>query len=133
MINTEITKNISPNNYGITVGVKHTGEHYPDDLSEDGMLYHYPNTNRQPGRDLSEIEACKNACKLGIPVFAILPGQKNTKRKLELGWLESWDDDEEIFLILFGDQKPHYDPPKEKDAPFKLHERRRKQESLKQN
>jgi putative restriction endonuclease len=27
---------------GVTVGILHTGRHYEDDLSEDGVIYHYP-------------------------------------------------------------------------------------------
>jgi hypothetical protein len=45
----------------VTVGVLHTGRHYPDDLSDAALLYHYPETNRPTGRDRSEIEATKAA------------------------------------------------------------------------
>ena len=31
---------------GVTVGILHTGRHYEDDLSEDGVIYHYPQTSR---------------------------------------------------------------------------------------
>jgi len=34
--------------YGVTVGVLHTGRHYPEDLAPDGIVYHYPVT-RQAG------------------------------------------------------------------------------------
>jgi hypothetical protein len=27
---------------GVTVSILHTGRHYPDDLSDDGLIYHYP-------------------------------------------------------------------------------------------
>ena len=32
------TGNLAPD--GLTVGLLHTGRHYPDDLSEDGLIYH---------------------------------------------------------------------------------------------
>jgi putative restriction endonuclease len=44
---------------GVTVGVLHTGTAYADDLSVDGVLYHYPRTQRPPGRDRAEIQATK--------------------------------------------------------------------------
>jgi hypothetical protein len=56
---------------GVTVGLLHTGSSYADDLSDDGVIYHYPNTNRPRGRDLAEIEATKAAGRLGLPVFVI--------------------------------------------------------------
>ena len=34
--------------YGVTVAVLHTGRHYADDLSDDGVIYHYPTTSRPP-------------------------------------------------------------------------------------
>src|SRR5215469_8157553 len=34
------TGQIAGNDGGITVGILHTGRHYPDDLSEDGVIYH---------------------------------------------------------------------------------------------
>ena len=36
---------------GVAVGILHTGRHYADDLSEDGVIYHYPKTARPPARD----------------------------------------------------------------------------------
>lgn len=52
---------------GVTVGLLHTGRHYPDYVSEDGLIYHYPNTARPPARDFAEVEATKNAARLGLP------------------------------------------------------------------
>ena len=50
-VDKEITKEVSEDNNGVTVSVLHTGRHYPDDLSDEGMFYHYPTTNRPPSRD----------------------------------------------------------------------------------
>ena len=52
---------ISPNGQGITVSVLHTSSDYPDELAEDGILYHYPKTKRPAIRDKNEIGATKNA------------------------------------------------------------------------
>jgi putative restriction endonuclease len=41
---------------GVTVSILHTGRHYADDLSDDGLIYHYPKTRRPPGRDAAEVQ-----------------------------------------------------------------------------
>jgi putative restriction endonuclease len=105
---------------GVTVGLLHTGRHYPDDVSDDGLIYHYPSTFRPPSRDASEIEATKNANRLGFPVFVILPGDTNQTRRVQLGWIEDWDDEAALFLVLFGETAPSYSPPAEQDEPFSL-------------
>lgn len=70
------TREVSGDRYGVTVGLLHTGQTYADDLSEDCLLYHYPVT-LVPGCDASDIEATKNAKRLGISVFVItLPAPK---------------------------------------------------------
>ena len=92
---------------GITVGILHTGRHYPDDLSEDGLIYHYPVTNRPPSRDAGEVQATRNAKDAGLPIFVILPGITNrTGRCVRIGWVEDWDDQAKLFLIIFGEQEP---------------------------
>jgi len=55
------TSSLTEDGTGVTVGLLHTGSSYADDLSDDGVLYHYPSTNRPRGRDLAEIEATKAA------------------------------------------------------------------------
>jgi hypothetical protein len=105
---------------GVTIGLLHTGRHYPDDVSEDGLIYHYPRTSRPSSRDAAEVEATKNANRLGLPVFTILPGETNQTRCVRLGWIEDWDDEAALFLVLFGDTAPIYSPPAEQDEPFSL-------------
>jgi hypothetical protein len=104
---------------GITVSLLHTGRHYPDDLSEDGVIYHYPKTNRGV-RDASEIEATKSAGRRDLPVFVILPGPTHDTRSVRLGWVADWDDNASHFLILFGQQRPAYAAPVLEAAPFTL-------------
>src|SRR5829696_1649559 len=67
----ERTSSLTDSGTGVTVGLLHTGKAYADDLSTDGVLYHYPATNRPLGRDSSEIEATKAAGRMGLPVFVI--------------------------------------------------------------
>lgn len=92
---------------GITVGVLHTGLHYPDDLTEEGLLYHYPHTNRPAGRDQAEIAATKAAAEHRVPLFVINHHIRNAaRRQVHLGWVEGWDDDSEMFLITFTEAAP---------------------------
>lgn len=84
---------------GVTVSILHTGRHYPDDLSENEIIYHYPGTRRSPLYDQNEIEATKNAGKLGIPIFIIT--EERTKRNVKVGKVSSWDDQSKTFLITF--------------------------------
>ena len=130
-IDKKITAAVSGEDQGVAVSVLHTGRHYPDDLSEDGMLYHYPRTQRPSIRDQSEIAATKNAKKLNLPIFVILPGRKTTSRSLKIGWMEAWDDDEEIFLIMFGDKPTTYFEPENLEAQFFLKQRGKKHRTSK--
>jgi hypothetical protein len=111
---------IAANGKGVTVSLLHTGRHYPDDISEDGLIYHYPTTARPASRDAAEVEATKNAARLGMPLFVILPGRTSQTRQVRLGWVEDWDDEAALFLVLFGEIAPTYSPPAEQDEPFSL-------------
>jgi hypothetical protein len=84
---------------GVAVGLLHTGKHYDDDVDETGILYHYPTTDRTASRDANEIQAIKNAKLFGIPVFVVrnLDGAK----KVELAWLNDFDDDLRICVLTF--------------------------------
>jgi len=111
---------MAANGAGVTVSVLHTGRHYPDDISEEGLIYHYPSTSRPLSRDTSEVEATKNAARLALPIFVVLPGETDRTRRVQLGWVEDWDDEAAFFLILFGDAAPTYASPAEQDEPFSL-------------
>ena len=123
--NKETTKSVA--DPGVAVGVLHNGTSYDDDLEDDLILYHYPRTD-QPGTDRSEIEATKNAHRLEIPVFVVV--KQGTLRDVHLAWVEDWDDNDETFLITFGEDPPP--PPKtlqaQNDTPFNPFEpKKRKQ------
>ena len=99
------TRRVTGDGTGIAVGLLHTGRHYADDLSETGILYHYPRTGWPPGRDAAEVAATKRAGELGLPVFVITPSQRNANRRdVHLGWFVDWDDDDELFLVTFTDE-----------------------------
>lgn len=115
---------------GVTVSVLHTGRHYADDLSEDGVIYHYPKTSRPPARDQAEIQATKNAMNHRIPIFVVLPGSTQSRRSLKLGWVCDFDDSSRQFLILFGDEQPPiYSKAEPANAPFVLEEEPRRKMS----
>ena len=84
---------------GVTVSVLHTGRYYPDDLSDDCVVYHYPVTTRQ-GKDAVEVAATKNAAELNLPVLVITEVGPN--RDIYLSWVADWDDETREFLILFA-------------------------------
>src|ERR671912_319112 len=51
------TGSLTRSGAGAAVSILHTGKHYPDDLSDEGVIYHYPTTARPPGRDAAEVQA----------------------------------------------------------------------------
>lgn len=106
-IDQTLTKNIDPK--GITVSILHTGRHYPDELSDDGLIYHYPQTNRGDKRDSTEIEATKNCKKLNLPLFIILPGEKINSRTVKEGWVINYNDKNKTFFISFSNQDVFYE------------------------
>ncbi|MFB7943399.1 HNH endonuclease [Kitasatospora phosalacinea] len=120
------TRRIHPE--GVTIGLKHTGQHYPDDLSESGALYHYPST-RKPGRDLSEVNATKAAATLRLPLFVIT--QYGDLRGVHLAWVEGWEDKSSLFLVSFGETPPVQllDHDRSEEQPFQLEGNRRRRRS----
>ena len=88
------------NEASVAVGLRLTGRHYPDDLSEGALLYHYPRTERPAGRDAAEIESLKAAGRLRLPVFAVT--EEGARRSVRRGWVATWDDEEELVLVEFG-------------------------------
>lgn len=119
------TGQITENGDGITVAVLHTGTTYADDLSDECVIYHYPKTKRPPSRDASEVNATKAAGRLGIPFFVITcPTPNSQVRDIKLGWVETWDDRTQTFLITFGQNPPPTDPIEKADEqPFELIEK----------
>jgi putative restriction endonuclease len=118
-VDTERTRSIDGGG-GITVSLLHTGRHYADELSADGVLYHYPRTGRPPGRDRSEVEATKAAGRFRLPVFVVTPGRTSSSRSVHKGWIEGWDDDSELFLVTFADDPPWQPPSEDGESPFVL-------------
>jgi len=114
------TRQIVPS--GIAVGLLHTGSAYPDDISESGVLYHYPTTQRS-GHDETEIEATQSASKHKMPVFVITHSSKGNFRDVHRAFVLDWDDTSRIFLISFSDVEsvtPLLSAMEEDESPFAL-------------
>jgi putative restriction endonuclease len=86
---------------GLAVSVLHTGKHYADDLDEDGIIYHYPTTDRPAAHDATEIQSVKNVGELKIPIFVI--SRSKNGRRVERGWVSDHDDKHRLFLIEFSE------------------------------
>jgi putative restriction endonuclease len=121
------TASVTGGSSGVTVAVLHTGTSYPDDLSEEGLVYHYPATTRPRRRDANEIEATKQAGWLRVPIFAVLFGETSSSlRRVRRAWVERWSDREASFLIAFSDRPtpqemdPNADTAPAEDGPFFL-------------
>ena len=112
------THGISGDGAGVTVALLNTGAFYDDDLSDDGVIYHYPRTETS-GWDAAQIAATKNAARLGIPVFVISRSLTHRDlRQVRLGWVEDWDDNAGQFLVVFGEEPRPIQQRVEEEAPF---------------
>ena len=108
-VDKKLTASLSGDGAGVTVSVLNIGDVYPDELSEDGLIYHYPRTERPVTRDKNEVSATKNSLKLGLPIFVIFIGRTQKFRQVKLGWVVDFDDKNEVFLIEFTEKKPVYE------------------------
>jgi hypothetical protein len=105
---------------GIAVAVLHTGESYADELSDDGLIYHYPTTESR-GRDDSEVAAMKAAMRPRVPTFTVThSGPGHQKRAVRLSWVEDFDDAARCFTMSFGDEPSGAVQLELEDAPFFL-------------
>jgi putative restriction endonuclease len=100
----ETTAGLAQTGGAVTVSLLHTGKIYPDELSADGVVYHYPETLR-PGKDAQETEATKAAFRLELPVFVIVPSSNPNLRDVRLGWVTGWNDSSNEFYVAFADER----------------------------
>ena len=96
------TEVVSPS--GVAVSILSTGKRYDDDVDDDGVIYHYPTTNRSPSHDAGEISALKEAGSLSLPIFIIL--RKGQSRQVRRGWVSDHDDHNRLFLLEFSEAAP---------------------------
>ncbi|MBD8659807.1 HNH endonuclease [Frigoribacterium sp. CFBP 8754] len=89
----------------VALTLVHTGTSYDDDLTDEGLLYHYPSTNRRGAHDSNEITAVKTAQALGLPVFVISPEPGAASlRRVRLGYVGEHDDAQRVFVVTFFDE-----------------------------
>src|SRR5438045_577893 len=85
-VNKELTASASADGTGVAVGILHNGSSYADDLSQDGVIYHFPNTHRAGVRDAAETAALHNAFSADLPIFVITNNAlTNARRDVHLG------------------------------------------------
>jgi putative restriction endonuclease len=102
----ERTRALTKDGSGVAVGVLHTGSHYADDLSESGVIYHYPQTSRG-GRGQGEIRSLAACRELQLPLFVVITPLPHTRtRDVRLGWVADLDDFSGQALIVFSESPP---------------------------
>jgi len=89
----------------VALTLVYTGTSYDDDLTDEGLLYHYPSTNRRGTHDANEIAAVKPAQALGLAVFVIFPEPRDASlRRIRLGYVGEHDDAQRVFVVTFFDE-----------------------------
>lgn len=68
------------------LSVVHTGASYDDDWTDDGVLYHYPDTNRPGAYDDNEIDSLRRLLDSAMFLFAIC--HEKGKRRVKRGWVK---------------------------------------------
>lgn len=82
---------------GITVSILNTSGNYSDEISDDRLIYSYPQTLRK-GQDVPEIQSLKNAMLLQIPIF-VISETAGGRRNVRLGWIEGCEDAASCCLV----------------------------------
>ena len=88
-VDKKTTGTLFPDGQGVTVSILHTGRHYPDDLSDDGLIYHYPTTHRPSRRDAAEVERNQTAVDRRVAVRA---GKKERAAAIAVVLVRAVDD-----------------------------------------
>lgn len=102
---------------GIAVTVLDLGKLYPNEMTTEGALYHFPSTDT-PGRDKAEVESLRAAYETGLVVF-VLTMAPNERRTVMRAYVEDLDADSGLALLTFsGDSTRPVPPPPE--AEFNL-------------
>ena len=89
---------------GITVSILNTSGNYTDEITDNRLIYSYPNTLRHSSHDKGEIQSLKNAMAIQMPIFVISEigiGLRN----VHLGWIEGCEDSASCALVKL-DQAP---------------------------
>jgi hypothetical protein len=128
-VNKEITGGLTQEGHGVAVSVLHNGSTYPDDLTEDGLIYHFPATNRAGRRDASEIAALIACGDLELPIFVITHGDGGRTRTVRRSKLIDVDRPGAVALISF-DPAERRARDDEAPEPFRLEATRAEKRDL---
>jgi len=83
---------------GITVSILNTSGNYTDEITDNRLIYSYPNTLRHPSNDKGEIQSLKNAMAIQMPIFVISEIDGGL-RNVNLGWIEGCEDNASCALV----------------------------------
>lgn len=102
-VDTDATAVRDPEGLPTTVAVLHTGRTHAQDLTDEGVWYHYPVTDAA-GRDAAEIAATKRAAERQLPVFVVTTAEDASRRDVRRAYVTGYDDTEGVFVFVFSDQ-----------------------------
>jgi putative restriction endonuclease len=83
---------------GITVSILNTSGNYTDEVTDNRLIYSYPNTLRHPSNDKGEIQSLKNAMAIQMPIF-VISEIAGGLRNVNLGWIEGCEDKASCALV----------------------------------
>ena len=91
---------------GITVSIRLVGDSYPNDISEDGSKFRYPNVDRRGRQAKYKVQASKNALKLDLPIFIVIgktmrKNGESVYERVELAKVAKYDDEDKSFEVKF--------------------------------
>jgi len=102
-VNSEVTRGVSSDQFGVAVSVLHNGHSYNDELSKDGIIYRFPKTRRWPSRDASETAALRNAYSFNVPIFVVTHSPyRHAYRDVHLGKVVAIDETAAHCRVEFG-------------------------------
>jgi predicted HNH restriction endonuclease len=107
-VNSEVTKGIVNADSGVAVSILHTGKNYSDSMSNDGIDYDFPSTNRKGTHDQNEILALNSCFEYSIPLFVISKAANKTLRNVHIGLIETFDETSCKAYIKFVPQHKLY-------------------------
>jgi 5-methylcytosine-specific restriction endonuclease McrA len=107
-VNSEVTKGVVIDDSGVAVSILHTGKNYSDSMSNDGIDYDFPSTNRKGTHDQNEILALKNCFEFDIPLFVISKAANKTLRNVHIGLIKTFDETNCKAYIKFVSQHKLY-------------------------
>lgn len=109
------TAGLIPGSPGLAVGLLHTGRSYSDDLDDDGILYHYPTTDRTGSRDENEVQSIRDAGSAGLPMFVITQPTYSS-RSATRAWLLDDNPSNRTFYLAFHRDSPRIQTARELDS-----------------